>query len=549
MRRSRPVLVAMLAVAAGALLVLSPATAAGPGGWDHVGSGAASGSASLNSRVSALAPGDGALLVGGAFTDAGGRANGDRVAEWNGQTWSALGAAPLPNGEVKAIAYDNGKTYVGGSFVNAGGNAEADYLAVWDGATWEPFCDSLTPPTFNFNVDALQIIGSTLFVGGEFQDAADIDTADYMLACDLTTGASSSLFATDGQFSGPIYSLAADSLGTLYAGGNFLNLAEFPGADYVAGYSGGTWHAVGPSGTPSVTGIVRSLDTEGTNLYVGTDALDIAGIPQADHVARWDGSAWSALGANTAGTNGWLPASATIYALESYDGVVMVGGAFLDANGQAAADYLAAFGGTTWRPIGSNGSGDGPVGAEVHALRVYGNQLFAGGNFTAAGGDSRAKFLATYPLSVVDNAISKKAGSGYAGNDVYDDGRGQEPHGQDPQGSLGPRLHQGPERRSDVRRVPRERRRRPLGDQGPLLPAEHGSRHHRRRTLRQLLHRRRRRERLDRDPDARRRGQEQPGQRHHPGHLQPDRGRRARHRAGRGHDPQVRVRPARRAES
>ena len=426
MRRSRPVLVAMLAIAAAALLVLSPATAAGPGGWDHVGSGAASGSASLNSRVSALAPGDGALLVGGAFTDAGGRANGDRVAEWDGQTWSALGAAPLPNGEVKAIAYDNGKTYVGGSFVNAGGNAEADYLAVWDGATWEPFCDSLTPPTFNFNVDALQIIGSTLFVGGEFQDAADIDTADYMLACDLATGASSSLFATDGQFSGPIYSLAADSLGTLYAGGNFLNLAEFPGADYVAGYSGGTWHAVGPSGTPSVTGIVRSLDTEGTNLYVGTDALDIAGIPQADHVARWDGSDWSALGANTAGTNGWLPASATIYALESYDGVVMVGGAFLDANGQAAADYLAAYGGTTWRPIGSNGSGDGPVGAEVHALRVYGNQLFAGGNFTAAGGDSRAKFLATYPLSVVDNAISKKAGSGYAGNDVYDDGRGQE---------------------------------------------------------------------------------------------------------------------------
>ena len=217
MRRLRPVLVLMLTAV---LMALSPAMAMGPGGWDRVGSGATSGSASLNSRVSALAPGPGTLLVGGPFTDAGGRPNADRAAAWDGQSWSALGSAPLPNGEVRAIAYEDGKTYVGGTFVNAGGNAEADYLAVWDGASWEPFCNSITPPTFTHNVDALQVIDGTLFVGGEFQDGADIPTADYLLACDLSTGESSSLFATDGQFSGPIYALTADSLGTLYAGGS-----------------------------------------------------------------------------------------------------------------------------------------------------------------------------------------------------------------------------------------------------------------------------------------------------------------------------------------
>lgn len=79
------------------------------------------------------------------------------------------GRRPLTNGEIRAIAYANGKTCVGGTFVNASGVADADYLAVWDGVSWAPFCNSFTPPTFEGDVDALQIIGSTPFVGGEFQ--------------------------------------------------------------------------------------------------------------------------------------------------------------------------------------------------------------------------------------------------------------------------------------------------------------------------------------------------------------------------------------------
>ena len=76
---------------------------------------------------------------------------------------------------------------------NAGGNALADNLAVWDGASWQPFCDGdPAVPAFNGNVTSLQIIGPTLYVGGEFQNGAGIASADYLLACDLATGASSS---------------------------------------------------------------------------------------------------------------------------------------------------------------------------------------------------------------------------------------------------------------------------------------------------------------------------------------------------------------------
>ena len=247
---------------------------------------------------------------------------------------------------------------------------------------------------------------------------AEIASADYLLACDLTTGAAHSILPVDGAFTGPVYALAADSLGTLYAGGNFGNLAKLPAADYVAAYRSGAWQALGAGAGPSggaVTGMVRSLAASGSSLYVGTDALDVAGIAQADHVARWDSSAgtWSALGANTAGTNGWLPTTAYIYALGASGPLVFAGGSFQDANGMKTADMVAFFDGTTWRPIGSDGSKGGPLPAEVHALTVFGKDLYAGGNFTAAGGEPLARDLASHALRRQDASISKVFGSAY----------------------------------------------------------------------------------------------------------------------------------------
>ena len=51
-----------------------------------------------------------------------------------------LATAQIANGGVSAIAVAGGKVYAGGSFTNAGGDANADFLAVWDGTSWKPFC-------------------------------------------------------------------------------------------------------------------------------------------------------------------------------------------------------------------------------------------------------------------------------------------------------------------------------------------------------------------------------------------------------------------------
>ena len=136
-------------------------------------------------------------------------------------------------------------------------------------------------------------------------------------------------------------------------------------------------------------------------MYVGTDAIDVAASPQADHVAKWDGSAWSAVGADSGGTNGWFPTMTSIHALTGVGSNLFVTGSFANANGDARADNVAFFDGTAWHPVGSNGAGDGPWTGAGHALAVVDRQLYAAGSFTTAGGDTQAHSVASFSLTQI----------------------------------------------------------------------------------------------------------------------------------------------------
>jgi hypothetical protein len=394
------------------------ASATGPGGWDHVGSAGAVGTPALNGAVSALNGEDPSkLYVGGSFTAAGGAAGADRIATWNASTWTALSSpgSEIANGIVNAIAYDGSahRVYAGGTFTIAGGSP-ANFLAVWNGVSWAPFCAPISA-----TVNALQIIGRDLYVAGDFADGAGLPSADRLVRCDLDTGvASSTVDSVAHAFSGTVYALAADSNGTLYAGGGFTDLGGDSAADNVAylDASGTGWHAMGAGGgacSCAVSDFVRSLTAVGTDVYVGTDARDVAGIAQADHVVRWNGSAWSAVGANTAGTDGWFPSSAFIYGMSHDATNVYATGSFQNANGDPAADAIASFDGTAWHAIGSNGAGNGPWIGNGLAVGSWGQRLFAGGGFTSAGGDTQAAYLAAYPGYYALTVVFAGTGSGY----------------------------------------------------------------------------------------------------------------------------------------
>jgi trimeric autotransporter adhesin len=73
---------------------------------------------------------------------------------------------------------------------------------------------------------------------------------------------------------------------------------------------------------------------------------------------------------------------------------VYAGGEFTTAGGSAATN-IAQWNGTSWSPLGSGLSG-GQYGSDVSALAVSGSTLYAGGFFTTAGSDTNANYIAQW---------------------------------------------------------------------------------------------------------------------------------------------------------
>ena len=112
----------------------------------------------------------------------------------------------------------------------------------------------------------------------------------------------------------------------------------------------------------------------GTNLYAGGDFTTAGGVT-ANNIAKWDGSAWSALGS---GMSCWR---SYVYALAVSGTNLYAGGEFTTAGG-VSANSIAKWDGSAWSALGSGMNGS----IRVSALAVSGTNLYAGGDFTTAGG-------------------------------------------------------------------------------------------------------------------------------------------------------------------
>jgi hypothetical protein len=208
--------------------------------WTALGSGINNGS------VTSLAVYDNQLYVGGTFADAGGIAAADFLARWNGTTWSAVqsGGSGV-NGSVYALyVFDRdgaGPTppelYVGGAFTTAGG-ITVNRIARWDGGTWSqvgPASDPGFGPTGKrvtslFGFDNGQ--GPMLYAGGDFTQSGNGTLTLKRLAKWnpvqnqwLAVGSNSFGNGVDGEGTVSVSALAAFDDGvtglSLYAGGSF----------------------------------------------------------------------------------------------------------------------------------------------------------------------------------------------------------------------------------------------------------------------------------------------------------------------------------------
>ncbi len=332
------------------------------------------------------------LYVGGIFTAAGG-VPASNIARWDGSAWSALGSGV--NGQIEALCvFDQDgpgpaqlELYVGGGFTLAGGVTVRN-LARWNGSSWSDVGGGLLG-LFGGSVSALAVHdqdGSgpglpALYIGGFFFSAGTAGT----LVSNVVRWNGSSFAALGAGVDNGVNAFEPFDDGNglaLYAGGYFSQAGGQP-ANLLARWDGSSWSAVVNLATTTFQPAIHDLevfdDGSGPALYVaGTFAG--AGGAQANHVARFDGTVWSGVGAGTSPT---CPTSFAVW--DDGGGASLYAGGAFTGSGTTPLKNMARWNGSAWLPVGV---GDG-TDKTVLSLATFGagtsSGLYAGGMFATAG--------------------------------------------------------------------------------------------------------------------------------------------------------------------
>lgn len=366
-----------------------------PNTWNNLGSG-------LNNFVKAIYVDGTTIYAGGSFTDAGGDANADYIAKFNGTSWSALGATPLPvDSKVNAIAVSGSNVFIGGLFSNAFGNSNIDNIARWNGSAWSELGGGLSDEVYVITFDL-----NNLLIGGKFLNAGGIAEADYLTKWNTSTSTYGQVGVspTSGVSQLNRFVRAIKKVGTtIYIGGDFTNASGIAHADYVAKMNGNTWSAICPTNLTTTSGrIVYAIDVVGSTFYCGGTFTN-AGAVGANYIAKSDGTSWSTVGGNE--ING------IVYAIKAdVNENIYVSGDFFNLNGNLDNAFISCLIGNTWQPL-QNG-----LGYFAYDIQIAngGTDIYVGGGFEDAGGNLNADFIALWqsdilPLELLQFKASKKS--------------------------------------------------------------------------------------------------------------------------------------------
>lgn len=162
--------------------------------------------------------------------------------------------------------------------------------------------------------------------------------------------------------------------------GNLVACGEFDrvGSKNISGimqWNGTSWDSLGAGLSGSLPGgatvmYPHCMTVMGNDLIVAGN-FKLAGTQTVNGIARWDGTAWHAMGA---GFNG------TVYAVSMFQGELYAGGAFTQS-GSTPLSCLAKWNGTAWVDPGfKTFYNDVSAYSFIHTLKeIKGNLFFAGG--------------------------------------------------------------------------------------------------------------------------------------------------------------------------
>lgn len=362
--------------------------------WDGEGWTAEAPGGVLGS-ISAVAVEGTDVYVGGLFTNVGGVAAAN-VARWDGTQWNPLGTGT--NGSVRAIAATGtGTVYFGGEFTRAG-DSLANRVARWNGSAWYPLYDQgLIANGVNGRVNVIQATASAVFVGGSFSSAGGQTGVGNVARWNATTPAWTRLGSgTNGEI---------EHIGAFGEEITVSGVFTTP-AQSVARWSGTAWSAVGnPFVRPTKLEVAPNGETYASLFYT----------PTLRSIARFFSGVWQPLG------NG--------VDLESF--VMDATGTVLFANYQngwipgIVPEVAVRWDGAVWSGLG-NGVGRYNNSADyVRGFAEYGGELYVSGLFTNAGPDSMANVarwngsrwaaVPGFPANLPVDVLHASGGNLYAG--------------------------------------------------------------------------------------------------------------------------------------
>ncbi len=333
----------------------------------------------MNQTVTALTVFNNELIAGGYFTTADG-VSANRIAKWNGTNWVPLGSGM--DGAVQQLVVFNNELIAGGQFLNAGG-VSAKHIAKWDGTNWAPLGSGM-----DSSVYVLGVYNGELIAGGNFITAGGV-SANRMAKWNGTSWSPlGSGISSSPPYKPGVYSLTIFN-NELVVSGEFTIAGGVP-VNHIAKWNGTNWSAF-------TTGVVFHISCIGVynNEFIGNNVLGY-------YMAKWTGTNWSPLGNEITGH---------VKDFTTYNNELIAGGVFY-YSGIDTFRNIAKWNGTIWSSLGSGLSSD------AYGLTVYNNDLIVGGDFTTAGGVSAnkiAKWRPTFPVSgsVLYSDNSQPATNGY----------------------------------------------------------------------------------------------------------------------------------------